>query len=344
MEATSATSTVSNSHQSTYWKWQEAEIESLVTTSTFTSTSEEVTKQAHKPAKSGNEKQVKWSLDTAQPPAVATTQSVSGCDVPILNLCEALYGQTSDSDQAKTSIGFLSHEQHRHEVYLLERQLGHSSDTDKISLLSLLSERTSSHLPRRAPGIALSRRNRLQVAATLASSVLQLDGTNWVRDQWRAKDVFLMSRRESKRGPLDLYVTSRILNRNQESIPSERFAKNKAQGQALISLGLTLLELSFEQPLAHLRAPEDEDPIEIKQDWNTGERLLKYVADENGEEYRNVVPRCLYLQFDVDEDDVTFENAMFQREVYEKVVYPLNKLLEAFDGNLDALSYQQSYS
>ena len=321
------------------WKWQEVEIRSLVTAAAAPTAAGDSPNQADKLPEPGRKKEVKWKLDSASTQTDSSNQHYTPNGSPILNLCEALHQQAKSSNQRKASLGFLSNEQHRHDIYLLGEQL---SDMATMPLLSVLSETLPTSKSWKIPGHVLSRRDRLQIAATLASSVLQLDGTDWARHQWRATDIFLISREGSKHAPLDLYITSKVPSKRcQESNQTKPITEHLIRDEALVSLGLTLLELSFQRPLEQLRAPEDEDTAETRKDWNTAKRLLKYVADENGEEYKNVVRRCLDCHFDVDEDDATFENARFQQEVFETVVAPLNRLLEAFDGNLDALSYKQ---
>lgn len=85
------------------------------------------------------------------------------------------------------------------------------------------------------------------------------------------------------------------------------------------------MELSLCQTIAALRAPEDLDPDEDTADLKTASRVLKYVYDESGTRYGDVVGKCVFWpggrEAKLDDED-------FQETVFSTVV---SSLLEDFE-------------
>jgi hypothetical protein len=107
------------------------------------------------------------------------------------------------------------------------------------------------------------------------------------------------------------------------------------RSEVLFALGLTLTELCLGQTLTNLEEPCDVVPGDKELTmFNTAQRLLSHVFGEGGENYENVVYRCLYCPFD-DIREWNFDNEEFQREVFEKIVAPLVKDWSNFNGGLD---------
>lgn len=72
-----------------------------------------------------------------------------------------------------------------------------------------------------------------------------------------------------------------------------------------------------------LTEEHDENPDETVKRRKTAFRLLPRVEEQDGEEYANVVERCLDCPFDVARKDLSFDNAKFRELVYESIVKPL---------------------
>ena len=109
----------------------------------------------------------------------------------ITDICTAIQ---NFKDLKMKDVGFLIDEsvsRERHDVYLSDEEV--RSALTARSLESLLD---TSH--QRAPGLSLSRRDRLYIAVTLASSVLQLDGTSWLKRLWRSGDILFLPTEDPK--------------------------------------------------------------------------------------------------------------------------------------------------
>ena len=94
---------------------------------------------------------------------------------PIDDICTAVYRQYNVTQ----GIGYLTDEilgQHQHNVYLVDEEVRPGVDPQSLEYLLHVSRQ-------RGPGFNLSRRDRLYIAVTLASSVLQLNGTSWLKRQ-----------------------------------------------------------------------------------------------------------------------------------------------------------------
>jgi hypothetical protein len=107
------------------------------------------------------------------------------------------------------------------------------------------------------------------------------------------------------------------------------------RSEVLFALGLTLTELCLGQTLADLE--ESCDVVSGNKEltmFNTARRLLSHVFEEGGENYENVVHRCLYCPFHGIRE-WNFENDEFQQRVFEMIVAPLAKDWSNFNGGLD---------
>ncbi|KKA19893.1 hypothetical protein T310_6123 [Rasamsonia emersonii CBS 393.64] len=123
------------------------------------------------------------------------------------------------------------------------------------------------------------------------------------------------------------YLLQPVQSRSDQSIISTH--SSLIRNEVLFPLGLALVELSLCQTIPALRAPEDSDPDEDTADLKTASRLLKYVYDESGMRYGDVVEQCLFWrggrEAKPDDED-------FQEKVFNSIISPLLEDLSNFDG------------
>ena len=185
---------------------------------------------------------------------------------------------------------------------------------------------------------SLSRGQRLNLAAILASSVLQLDQTSWLRSQWKSSDVYFHYRDEdtvltSRSTFSPPYVVCRLSDSNRgpnHTVEPPLPRAQQARSEALLTLGLALVELCFGRTLEKMQIPEDVDQNESLTRLNTAVRKLDEVYNESGGHYGDVVRRCLYCSFDV--RDASLDDEKFEQNVFDYVVTPLIEDFEIFDG------------
>lgn len=233
----------------------------------------------------------------------------------ILDMCSTLCA----SHESKKAIGFLVDEDNQHKHYLYRANTKIGPETRSKSLGDLLS--CSGHGSPTAP---LWRGDRLQIAVTLASSVLQLDGTSWLRSQWSSKDIFFHEKDSRANDPSYSYpYLSWRPCMTDSNVPST-FDSYEIRSEALFALGLTLIELCFGNTLSEMRIPEDGDPNEATTEGKTAKRLCSSVYSEMGTSYGDAVWRCLRQPFDVDVWDMSL--------VFDEIVTPLSDDLTNFTG------------
>lgn len=260
--------------------------------------------------------------------------SIATLAAPITDMCSALH---STPCSIRKCIGFLLDDHassiaHRHDVFVLGD--GESADAQPQSLEKLLASWKQIGR-RRPPGtIFFSRRNRLFIAASLASSVLQLDGS-WLKKHWRSCDIFFLLKAGSNPDAVHHpYLSWDVPQKDKHdaltsSDPHSPFAVHLIHNEVFFPLGLTLLELSLGQTWADLEKAEEMDSKETMKNLKTA---LDYVYGDSGPRYGDVVRRCLFWPIDFREP--TLEDNEFQQSVLETIVMPLIEDWKDFDGSL----------
>lgn len=264
-------------------------------------------------------------------PSVAINYPRSGLS-PIVDICTAIHGVKN----TKQELGFLTDElvgQHRHKIYFVEEKIRPGMDLKSLKHL-LKAQRQQGQLR------SLSRRLSLYIAVTLASSVLQLDGTSWLKRQWRSDDIYFLPMESGEPTTVEMdyehpYVSWRV---SSESMSTDRTTNAKltpiayrVPSEILFVLGITLTELCFERSISDMRIEDDIESTEIITNFNTASRLIGRVYDESGERYGDIVRRCLKCPPDV--RDASLDNKEFQEAVFDTIVTPLKQDFENFGGN-----------
>ena len=257
--------------------------------------------------------------------------SSDGGPSPIIDFCTILK-QVCGTPRV---IGYLVDEgavDCRHDVALVKDNhvSGGSKTLEKVLQLS----------HKRASGYYLSRKDRLHLAVVLASSVLQLDGTSWLKKQWRSHDIYFLQTENCSPSEQRIdyeypYLSTKICPDSSGTPPRIKVhsavTTHLIRSEILFALGLTLIELCFGQTLVEMQIPEDVNTIEVITNYQTVTRLLDFVYNESGSRYGDVVRRCLQCPFDV--RDASLDNDDFQQAVFESIVAPLVQDLEDFNGS-----------
>ena len=273
-------------------------------------------------------RRVRFDPDTTSITTAHSSQEAAidhDCEL-IADMCSTL---CASHDPTKV-IGFLVDEEDKHKHYLYRAHTTIGPETRSKSLCSLLTR------SERGPqGALLSRKDRLQIAVTLASSVLQLDGTSWLQPQWSSKDIFFHEKNNQANSPSYSYPYmswKRCMTADNVSVSLDSlFRRNYAiPSEVLFALGVTLIELCFGNTIADMHDPEDGDPNEAGTEMRIALRLCNCVYSEMGTSYGDVVRRCLYQPFDF--RDMSLDNEELQQRVFDDIVTPLNDDLINFNG------------
>ena len=187
--------------------------------------------------------------------------------------------------------------------------------------------------------INLSRRDRLYIAMTLASSVLQLDGTPWLSKFWKTSHVLVPYPSEpvitTTSSAIHPYITCESPNATSSSASSDSSCISESHlihNEVLFALGLVLMQLSFGKNLSDLRKNTDVRRDDLSTDIMTAKRLLDHVYVESGAKYGDAVRRCLHCPFDV--RDFSLDNDQFRDAVFNSIVTPLVEDFNVFSGEL----------
>ena len=262
-------------------------------------------------------------------PAIETSLSllqVSPNAVQISDLCEALV----KAEAINEYIGFLADERHHHDVYCLDSIEAISSLTMKISLDELL-EKDKSLLRT----YYMSRRDRLNLGIIIASSVLQLNGTQWLRQTFRSSDFSFFCSADLKIDYSCPYLSQQValpdetVSSQDDTAPD--LVAHVIRSKPLFALGQSLIELSLNQTISPQQEPQHHDLVSMATALKTAHDLLPQVEGESGVRYGDIVRCCLECPFEVRLKDL--DNEEFQQAVFHRIVVPLMEELETFDGS-----------
>jgi len=254
--------------------------------------------------------------------------------VKIDNLCLVIQQCMRSLQHNQRCLGYLSYQTHyRLGVYLPPTPPTPPQSPNITSLAELLSNKQPNQLQFLAPtgNLPFSRGERLGLALTVASSVLQLHKTPWLRDDWDKNDIMINDLCTSNTRQ-QAYVSRSFPPTKLEDSPAAQKSALPLRNVALFALGKVLIELCLGQPLEALRSSED--PVDasgeanLLTDWSTANRLTEAVYSEAGTRYGDAVRRCLNCDFD--QRNTNLEDDAFRQAVYDGVVAPLEDDVKAF--------------
>jgi len=213
-----------------------------------------------------------------------------------------------------------SYDKRRYRVLLPSNQ-SRTSSTTHMSLETILEETT------------LLRDDCLHISSMLAESLLEFSSYpgSFFQIGWRSRDIFFF---QESQNPGTLYIVpifAKTLNCQEATAMPKGYSEtppSPARSEQLFSLALTLIELGYGCPLwkipGRYKIPQTANPIEqfmkAKDVINS-----KSLSREAGAAFSQVVARCLYCDFGIDEDDLSKKE--LQEIFYKKVAVPLKGCL-----------------
>ena len=185
------------------------------------------------------------------------------------------------------------------------------------------------HILKSESKLCLSQRDRLSLALTLASSVLQLGGTQWLPKQWGTDQIFiLLNQQPHTAAPTLDHIDPYVSYNTELAVPDEEMTsattRYAPRNKILLSLGIVLMELCLGKPLEDMKIAGDcvINMDEASRQLTTARRQLFRIYGKAGENYGDVVERCLECPFDVPEAKI--EDEEFEKEVFHQIVTPLS--------------------
>jgi hypothetical protein len=175
---------------------------------------------------------------------------------------------------------------------------------------------------------------RLHMAATVSSAVLELHHTPWMQSEPSKHSILVFA--DSRRLHTTAFVATQIKDLSPDPISEENetlppYIENKA----LFILGILLIELLFGASIETLRTDKDPTPSSNKSDWemkySIATRLLKdeSILLEGGPSYESAVRSCIKCNFDQFRN-MNLEEDEFRQAVYERVVAVLEDIPRGF--------------
>ncbi|KAI9740454.1 MAG: hypothetical protein M1834_005034 [Cirrosporium novae-zelandiae] len=237
-------------------------------------------------------------------------------------LCKALREMKKEA-----CLGLLSDErQQEYCISVMKSMVFQESYGHVVSLDSLLSE------TRR-----LEKKDRLALGIKICSTLLQLHGTPWLRENWKKSDISF-SDKQSHILARPLLTKNFLCGENSQppeqltsSHPSQEFPQ--VRNQILFTLGIALIELWFGKRLEDLRIAADKGingEVNSITDFSAARRLCEEVYDEAGEWYGDAVRRCIYCEFD--QRDNNLHTDSLKEAIHRGVIVPLEENLKSFCG------------
>ncbi|RPB25171.1 hypothetical protein L211DRAFT_806386 [Terfezia boudieri ATCC MYA-4762] len=253
----------------------------------------------------------------------------------IIDLCSALNQQPS----SQQNFGYLRDQQldKLHTVTLGANSQLPSGTYKIISLDSLLG--TGKGRSSNLSSALTTRRTRLEVAVILATSLLQLHPGPWLGERWGKRDIFFF---QSADGIIHTHLpfllsqfqssTTLHSNSNMDGTPTNLQSRG-GPSPPLLSLGILILELWFNQSIESLRFRNDYlgkgGKTTEYTDYNTAQKWLEQTMDEAGPDLHDPTRRCIYCAFGASSQNL--EDDELRKAVCDGVVAPLERLLQRFE-------------
>lgn len=254
-----------------------------------------------------------------------------------LNLCQhgkichhlAMYhGLALPADEA---IGYLDLSRgSKHLVYLKPRKsaiVSTSATSEMRSLQQLLVQSRSDDIDDELP-----LKHRLDLARKLATAVLHFHATSWLPSVWDSQRILVSEDSSSNdaddsRAPEPYAMTQIDKPSSYSHPPSATPSQMVVRNRLLFSLGIVLLELAYQRPLASLTSNVDRinvPPEDVP--YRTADRLANRVSEKLGSNYAELVRKCVHCDFG---NGFDMKKTRLQEAFYRSVVCELNNLIKS---------------
>jgi hypothetical protein len=277
---------------------------------------------------------VQFQTTTPQAEASPSPRAVSNMKL-VKNLCPLFCGQSGPM----SSLGFnLDPKGRLYGTYQPSSQLACPSE-HLVSLEELLSKSTSKSKRR-----ALTDEDRYFLAITLASSLLQLHTTPWLRGSWSKRDILFSDTHEEDSSVID--VRHPVILNTHGCVVSEaasRVSTGRSQAYSdlmrdsasLLTLAKVLLEIKLNDQFETQQQGEDLGTNSKPNEATDIRTLMRWITEEEGNlsfTYRNVVSHCIKCSVD---PSTNLRDLVFRQTLVDRVVVPLLEELHIWQGGID---------
>jgi hypothetical protein len=276
-------------------------------------------------------KSVSWSSPppySVTDPGTDSSSSSSPSLQEITDLCASI------KQIHASHLGLSLHSQNKlYGAYAIDPAEAHLPPVDVLSLQSLLDSPPIVNGRR----ITLSRKERYSLALNLASSVLYLNATPWLSDQWAAKDI-LFHRTTTSSRPIDIdrpYVAPTALLDLANGLSNGQKTRGfHNKNTVLLALAIALLELYFGTTAEKYQENElgATDPALHQNPWllcSMAHTWAEESQDELSAAFLGAVRHCLRCFSD---PGGSLQDSQFLQAAVEGIVLPLQEELQNFLG------------
>jgi hypothetical protein len=226
--------------------------------------------------------------------------------------------------------GYISDVSDKTNQYNMRLLRDYKSDIHTQSLHEILqTSHSSSSTAQRPDTIELCRRDRLFLAAILASAVLQLQGS-WLKQNWSSHDIQFANILTDGYSAIKRPYLSWQVSGPSPICQGDSSPHNNKATSTLLPLAISLIELSLGGPISSLQQRGDDELTQIE----TTVKTLDKVQQESGSSYSDVVKECLYWS---QPGGLEFGDEKFDERLFNAVVSPLLRDFCSFEG----LSYTE---
>ena len=263
----------------------------------------------------------------AAPGVNIVPESSTALSQEIRNLCLAL----QHIRQGDRCLGFLLDQQRqRHEIYPLAKAQSASDTGETVTLESLLIKQGQPWSPD-GNGVSprLTRRERMSLAATLASSAVELLNTPWLGQDWNKRDIAFLKVSGGSSRPIIVeqpYVSPRRNRTSPQPLES--------MTSAAFALGVMLLELWFgealeDQPFRSQYFGPDGSANDFT-DLSTAAVWHRQIMDDAGPQLSEAIRSCIFWSFRP--QAIASAESELRETLYTEVLQPLERISCAFMG------------
>lgn len=240
------------------------------------------------------------------------------------DFCDYLLRWSRQSSQVDSCMGILeTTDRSRHFIYP-PASLVQTRKKRPISLSQLLS--SVSRIPQY---------EKLRLAKSLATAVLQYHATPWLKTSWRSEDIFFFDCDGQSVPNGKLLLTEPHVNVKVKGFDGQISETSSLAGRSLVrnpllfGLGIVLIEIAYSSTLQGLRQPRDLDNGQENQytEYHAAKRLASSLGREMGASYGKIVQKLLYCDFGCGDD---LNDANLQARLHKDVVCELDELERGF--------------
>ncbi|KAI5806084.1 hypothetical protein EDC01DRAFT_626183 [Geopyxis carbonaria] len=234
--------------------------------------------------------------------------------LPIDEFCKTIIAKVLTDDSCYGHL--VDKENLRHRVWPPKVPVCNSSQFSTVTLLELFQRQ-----------YYVSKKQRLLLGIKLASSVLQLHSSGWLREDWSSEDIVFFENSSTHQVLFDHPIVHCADPTTKENskwlVPCNK---------TLFSLGIILIELYYGRCLDQCPGPVSnrQSTSGINETLRLqllADEMVNVVYDDAGTSYGDAVRRCIR---GVDYPDRSLEKSGFKEEVYRVVLCPLETSMEMF--------------